>query len=163
MTRCKEHSHFKVNFQTPQIRTPQNATYIRNEMETLYTETWPQDYKTFFMINSAEIKIYPTHKCWMPTIVGILTFISRINDWLLSPKSEISIDFGYFRIYKQLKFQLSWEWKKVYNLRASTVCYGFSVWKWPCILSVFVTTSLTEISIACITRKREREYTSSTF
>ena len=56
----------------------------------------------------------------MPTIVGILTFISRINDWLLWFKPEISIDFAHFRIYEQLKFhaQLSWERKKFYNLGA---------------------------------------------
>ena len=54
----------------------------------------------------------------MPTVVGILTFISRINDWLLGFTSEISIDFGYFSTYEQIKFhaQLSWAWKKFYNL-----------------------------------------------
>ena len=59
----------------------------------------------------------------MPTIVGILTFISRINDWLLWPKPEFSIDFGYFSNYEQLKFhaQLSWDWKKFYNLGTWTV------------------------------------------
>ena len=79
----------------------------------------PQGYKTFFMLNSAEIKIYSALiNVKMPTIVGILTFISRINDWLLWFKPEISIDFGYFSIYEQLKFhaQLSWEQKKIYNL-----------------------------------------------
>ena len=25
--------------------------------------TWPRGYKTFFMLNSAETKIYPAHKC----------------------------------------------------------------------------------------------------
>ena len=56
----------------------------------------------------------------MPTNVGILTFISRINDWLLWFKPEITIDFGYFSIYEQLKFhaQLSWERNKFYNLGA---------------------------------------------
>ena len=27
------------------------------------TEIWNQGYKTFFMLNSAEHKIYPAHKC----------------------------------------------------------------------------------------------------
>ena len=36
-------------------------------------------YKTFFMLNSAEHEIYPAHNVKMPTIVGILTFISMIN------------------------------------------------------------------------------------
>ena len=59
----------------------------------------------------------------MPTVVGILTFISRINDWLLWFKPAISIDFGYFSIYEQLKFhaQLSWEREKFYNLWARSV------------------------------------------
>ena len=39
----------------------------------------PQGYKTFSMLNSAEHEIYPAHKVRMPTIVGILTFISTIN------------------------------------------------------------------------------------
>ena len=54
----------------------------------------------------------------MPTIVGILTFISRINDRLYWFKPENSIDFGSFKIYEHFKFhaQLSWDWKKFYNL-----------------------------------------------
>ena len=43
----------------------------------------------------------------MPTIVGILTFISRINDWTWRSKPEISIDFGYFRINEQFKISCS--------------------------------------------------------
>ena len=38
-------------------------------------------YKSFFMLNSAENEMYPAHKC-QQSIVGILTFISSINDWL---------------------------------------------------------------------------------
>ena len=42
----------------------------------------------------------------IPTIVGILTCISisRTNDWLWGFKPEISIHFGYFKIYELLKF-----------------------------------------------------------
>ena len=40
----------------------------------------------------------------MPTIVGILTFISRINYRLRSSKPSISIYLGYFSIYEDLKF-----------------------------------------------------------
>ena len=55
----------------------------------------------------------------MPTIVGILTFMSRKNSiiGLLEPgKSWIS---WYFYIYEHLKFhaQLSWAWKTFYKLR----------------------------------------------
>ena len=39
----------------------------------------------------------------MSTIVGILTFISRINDWLWLFKPEIFMDIGYFDICEQLK------------------------------------------------------------
>ena len=41
--------------------------------------TRARGYKTFFMLNSAETKIYLLINVKMPTIVGILTFISRIN------------------------------------------------------------------------------------
>ena len=37
----------------------------------------------------------------MPTIVGILTFISRINDWLKRSTPENYFDFGYFIIYER--------------------------------------------------------------
>ena len=53
------------------------------------------------MHNSAEHEIYPAHKC---LIVGILTFISRINDWLWQSKPEILIDFGYFSSHEQFTF-----------------------------------------------------------
>ena len=59
-----------------------------------------------FMLNSAETKIYPAMQLInvkMPTIVGILTFISMINYRLCLSKPEISIYLGYFSIYEQLK------------------------------------------------------------
>ena len=40
----------------------------------------------------------------MPTIVGILTFMSRINYLLFSTEPEFSTNFDYFNIYEQLKF-----------------------------------------------------------
>ena len=40
----------------------------------------------------------------MPTVVGILTFISRINYRLSLSKPEISIYLGYISIYELLKF-----------------------------------------------------------
>ena len=39
----------------------------------------------------------------MPTIVGILTFISRINYCLMGFMPEFSTDLGYFSIYELLK------------------------------------------------------------
>ena len=40
-------------------------------------EAWPRGYNTYSMLNSAEHQIFPNVK--MPTVVGILTFISMIN------------------------------------------------------------------------------------
>ena len=40
----------------------------------------------------------------MPTIVGILTFISKINYWLCRFKPRNSIDSDFFDIYEEFKF-----------------------------------------------------------
>ena len=56
------------------------------EMASREDPTRPRGYKTVFILNSAEYEIYKfilLINVKMPTIVGILTFISRINDWLL--------------------------------------------------------------------------------
>ena len=52
------------------------------------------------MLNSAELEIYPADK----TIVGILSFISRINYQYLRFEPEFSTNFDYFSIYEKLKF-----------------------------------------------------------
>ena len=56
----------------------------------------------------------------MPTIVGILTFMSRKNSILNLPEPEKGWISWYFHTYEHLKFhaQLSWAWKKFYNLEA---------------------------------------------
>ena len=56
----------------------------------------------------------------MPTIVGILTFISMINTTSERFKARDFFICLYFSFYEQLKFraQLSWAWKKFYNLGA---------------------------------------------
>ena len=58
----------------------------------------------------------------MPTIVGILTFISMTNttsDWLKARNFFIC---RYFSFYVQLtcQAQMSWAWKQFYNLGASS-------------------------------------------
>ena len=40
----------------------------------------------------------------MPTIAGILTFISRINYRLWLSKPKISTNYGYFSNYEHFKF-----------------------------------------------------------
>ena len=56
----------------------------------------------------------------MPTIVGILTFISMINTTSERLKAIHLFICWDFSFYEQLKFhaQLSWAWKKFYNLWA---------------------------------------------
>ena len=56
----------------------------------------------------------------MPTTVGILTFISMINTTSERFKARNFFIFWYFSFNEQLKFrvQLSWAWKKFYNLGA---------------------------------------------
>ena len=66
--------------------------------------TWSRGYKTFFMLKSAETKFILLINVKMPTIVGILTFMSRINYQILSYEPEFSTNFDYFSIYEQLKF-----------------------------------------------------------
>ena len=64
-----------------------NLSYDPTELFKL----WPQGYKTFHMLNSTEHEISNAHKklksdvvfiqlinAKMPTIVGILTFLSRV-------------------------------------------------------------------------------------
>ena len=52
---------------------------IRTDMswQTVQTKTRSRGYKNIFMLNSAELEIFLLINVKMPTIVGILTFISR--------------------------------------------------------------------------------------
>ena len=56
----------------------------------------------------------------MPTIAGILTFISMINTTSERLKAKNFFICRYFSFYEQFKYcaQLSWAWKKFYNLEA---------------------------------------------
>ena len=74
-------------------------------------------YKTFFMLKSSEHEIFPAN-IKMPTIIGILIFISRKNFMLSSALQEKGLSWWFLIFYKQNKFhsQLSWAWKKFYNL-----------------------------------------------
>ena len=51
-------------------------------------KTWPRGYKTFFMLNSIEYEFFPAHKCKLPTIVGIFTFMSGKNSILGLPEPK---------------------------------------------------------------------------
>ena len=56
------------------------------------------------LINLTEHKIYHAQKVKMPTIVGILTFISMINTIFESLKAGEAFISQHFSSYEQLKF-----------------------------------------------------------
>ena len=81
---------------------------------------WVRGYKILSCSTQLSMKFFLLINVKMPTIVGILTFMSRKNSilgWSEPGKSWIS---RYFFTYGHLKFhaQLSWAWKKFYNLGA---------------------------------------------
>ena len=69
------------------------------------TGTGPKVIKLFSCSDKLRLKFILLINVKMPTIVGILTFISRINYRLWSSEPSISIFSCYFGIYEQLKFQ----------------------------------------------------------
>ena len=56
----------------------------------------------FFMLISVDAKFILLINIKLPTIVGILTFISMIDT---TPEQEISLFVVFFRFYEQLKFR----------------------------------------------------------
>ena len=67
----------------------------------------------------------------MPTIVGILTFISLINTTSERLKARNFFICRYFSFYEQLKFhaQLIWAWTKFYNLGAWWLIFA-AIWEY---------------------------------
>ena len=103
--------------------------YIEISSDKIYgphqgtSDAWPRGYKTFFMLNSTKQEIFLLINVKMPTIVGILTNMSRKNSilYLAEPKkSRIS---WYFYTYEHLKFhtQLSWAQKSFITSRPGYV------------------------------------------
>ena len=82
--------------------------------------TRSRGYKINFMFNSGEMKFFLLINVKMPTIVGILTFMSTKNCIIDLSEHEKCWNSLYFYIYEHLKFlaQLSWAWKFRYNLGA---------------------------------------------
>ena len=80
----------------------------------------PEVKKLFACSTQLSIKFFPLINVKMPTIVGILTFISRKNSILCLSEPNKSQNSWYFYTYEHLKFhaQLSWAWKKFHNLGA---------------------------------------------
>ena len=74
----------------------------------------PEVIKLFSCSTQLSMKIFPLINVKMPTIVGILTFMSGKNSIVgLSEHKKCHISW-YFYPYEDLKFhaQLSWAWKK---------------------------------------------------
>ena len=66
----------------------------------------PEVIKLFFSCSAQlRLKFILLINVKMPTVVGILTFINRINYRLWSTESSISLFLGYFSIYEELKFR----------------------------------------------------------
>ena len=74
----------------------------------------------------------------MPTIVGILTFISRIRTSSERLKAWNNYIFQHLSFYEQLKFhaQLRWAWKKFYYLRAGVVLDCIDSWSLPSLILI---------------------------
>ena len=74
-------------------------------------DTWLRGYKTFFVLNSSEHKIYYA-RCWHFNIY------QHDNENIWEFESKKLFIFQLVSFYEQLKFrtQLSWAWKKFYNL-----------------------------------------------
>ena len=71
----------------------------------LQKQSGPEVIKKFSVLNSAEHKFYPANNVKMPTIVGILTFISMINTTSERLKAINFFVCLYFSFYEQLKFR----------------------------------------------------------
>ena len=77
-------------------------------------------YKTFSWSTQLSMKFILLINVKMPTIIGILTFISMKNTISERLKARNFFICRYFSFYEQLKFrsQLSWACNKFYNLGA---------------------------------------------
>ena len=69
-----------------------------------------------FMLNLTEHKFILSINVKMPTIVGILTLISRIDTTFESFKVKKSLFFNHFHFYQQLKFHAVEHEKTFHNL-----------------------------------------------
>ena len=88
----------------------------------------PEVIKLFSYSTQLSMNFFLLINIKMPSIVGILIFISRINFMLSSVVQEESFNGWYLIFSRQKKFhsQLSWAWKFFYNLRAWTPV--FKIW-----------------------------------
>ena len=87
-----QHEYFQQkNVLTPSWDVCIGFLHMQAAISTL---NWPLEYKTFFMLNSAEYGTNPAHNVKVPTSVGILICISMINIYLRVLKHEKLIFFS---------------------------------------------------------------------
>ena len=103
-------------------------TNVQHILTVLQRITGPDVITLFSYSTQLSTKLIVLKNVRMPTIVGNSTFISMINTTPERLKEEKKtkknlIIFRYFSFYEQLKFraQLSWAWKKIYNLGARSL------------------------------------------
>ena len=77
---------------------------VRESYGTYSPRPGPEVIKLFSCSAQLRLKFILLINVKMPTIVGILTFMSRINYRHWQSLSEISTNFGYFSIYEKFKF-----------------------------------------------------------
>ena len=82
----------------------QFSSLVADKQVSLRIRSRPRGYKTFFMLNSADHEIYPVHNVKMPTVIGILTFISMINTTSERLKAIYFFICRYLSVNEQLKF-----------------------------------------------------------
>ena len=101
-----QNSSFKVRVHAKPSRIPWHVFQKFIYFNLFVSIPGPKVIKLFFMLSSAQLslKFILLINVKMPTIVGILTFMSRINYRLWGSKPSISIYLGYFSIYDQFKF-----------------------------------------------------------
>ena len=73
-------------------------------MLSLSSESWPGGYKFFSCSTQLSTKFILLINVEMPTIVGILTFISMINTTSERLRARNLFIYRYFSFYEQLKF-----------------------------------------------------------
>ena len=78
------------------------------------TTWWSYNFFSYFTQLSMKFTLLINDK--MPTIVGILTIISRINTTFKSFQAEKIEFFQYFSFISSWNYKLSWAWKKFDNI-----------------------------------------------
>ena len=90
---------FKILIATRRLKVAGHGLYFHSS-----PSPGPEVIKLFSCSAQLRLKFILLINVKMPTIVGILTFMSRINYKFLSFEPEFSNNFDYFSIYEQLKF-----------------------------------------------------------